>query len=316
MISHILAFAICCGFALTAWTVKYITKIQHRRSYNKLNADRGVHLDSNSKQSRLDLIHLILIMTIYSVCTTGLISLFMGNYIDPDVQRYTKNTKYLLGYLFSYFIIDREVIKDIFYVMIINTVLFIGKWYFHYKMDRCNKIKYDFKKSFTNLDKIKCIWVAPFQEEYVYRVLCLYIYEFQIDGANFNYLFNGLLFSQSHQVHYITLPELTPEQKHKGKIIQVFYYIVGFILSLKGMFKKAFAHLLITFIFGTYSGQVIVRTQSIWPTFLLHSYCNLIEGIEYFPDYDEFKNTNKNIHRLYIAGVIGWVTLVFYVNLI
>jgi len=74
----------------------------------------------------------------------------------------------------------------------------------------------------------------------------------------------------------------------------------------------------VTFIFGTYSSLVIVRTQSIWPVFFLHSYCNWIEGPAMLPDYQNYgiDKTNQKITRLYVAGIIGWIILVFYIRLI
>jgi prenyl protein peptidase len=70
---------------------------------------------------------------------------------------------------------------------------------------------------------------------------------------------------------------------------------------LIGLFKLAY-----TEVFGIYSGLVYVRTGSIWPAILLHSYCNYFG----FPHFlvlisNKFRLTDRIIPGiLYVLGLI------------
>jgi prenyl protein peptidase len=166
-------------------------------------------------------------------------------------------------------------------VLLLNTILFIGKYYFHYLNDEFYSLRANVVRSFTSLENFKSYWFAPWLEEYVFRVLCLFIYEFGIDGAGYSVALNSVLFSLAHGHHYAAT------WRKSG--------FKAFVVTFAN-------HSIMTFVFGAYSSMVMVRTESFWAVALLHSYCNLIGGPQYSDNFGD--RQNKYLKNLYVGGVV------------
>ena len=133
-------------------------------------------------------------------------------------------------------------------VLLMNTILFAGEIFQMAKDMRENSYH-----SLTSWMSVKNLFIAPFLEEFIYRVclINMMIESGALTPTQCIYI-TPLFFATSH-LHWILDEFLTKK--------------IPFSVLLKtGVFKLAYTEL-----FGVYSGIIYVRTGSLWPAFLLHA---------------------------------------------
>lgn len=113
--------------------------------------------------------------------------------------------------------------------------------------------------------------IGPLTEEYIFRACML---QLLIDKLTFKQLIflTPLYFGMAHFHHAIEVITLTPN------------YMRSFKFYLQTLFQHLF-QFIYTYIFGVYSSFIYLRTGLFLPTFINHSFCNMMG----FPDFTQVK---------------------------
>jgi prenyl protein peptidase len=209
----------------------------------------------------------------FSIAFVASIYLFPTSVINSSKETYYRTAKVLLVSIIAQMFIHTSMwhfdIIGIIKVIILNTVLFIGEYIAIYRK------KVPIRPPEINSFTAKVLLFAPFAEEFLYRG-CFITYLIE-NGYSTKQciLLAPLVFSLSH-FHFVILEEKTMQ----------------YILAV--CFQGAF-----TYVFGIYSGYIFIQTRSIWPSIILHSYCNLLG----FPQLSLCFNGSK---RDKIISIIGY----------
>jgi membrane protease YdiL (CAAX protease family) len=168
-------------------------------------------------------------------------------------------------------------------VVLLNSVLFMGEIFQIVK--QMTRIHYR-----PNLFALKNLVIAPFCEEFIYRVCLINL---SIESKAFTpteaVLVLPVFFAISHLHHVIM------QRKNPG-----FNYTKAFLVAL---FK-----LMYTQVFGIYGGFVYIWTGSIWPAFALHAHCNFFG----FPSFQNFFERDYMLTDRIIAGILYVLGLVLF----
>lgn len=194
-----------------------------------------------------------------------------------------------------------QLLLDILKSLALTSILFIGpladSLYFRYQ-DRRDTLGYgpsyappgalmtEIRRELSTLYGIRNYIVGPATEELVYRGGILALFLSTHLSLRTLVLYVPLFFAVAHVHHGY---EMYLEGSYPGRLI-----------VLTTLFQ-----LLFTTIFGWYATFLFLRTGSVWPAFLVHSYCNALGP-------PEFGVVGKNrtqtlIYRLLlVVGVVGF----------
>ncbi|KAL0084631.1 hypothetical protein J3Q64DRAFT_1099305 [Phycomyces blakesleeanus] len=139
---------------------------------------------------------------------------------------------------------------------------------------------------------------APFTEEFVFRACEI-----------------ALLYQAGHSKKYlIFISPIWFGTAHLHHVWEKYRQYGSNKKALKRALLSSSFQFAYTTVFGWYASFVFVRTGSVWPPFLCHSFCNMmgfpnVEGISYQKKWEQIV-----IWANYIVGVILFYNLIYYLT--
>lgn len=162
------------------------------------------------------------------------------------------------------------------------------------------------KADFTT---VKTILFAPLFEEFIYRSCLLNIF---IEAGVYSELECVLIvpffFAISH-LHHVFQQQRKQRQLKQWLLQENMPMPEGQWVSFRKSLLIALFKLMYTTVFGIYSGMVYVRTGSVWPAIVLHSYCNFF-GFPSFGNLLDKEHRNSDRIAALVLYILG--TVVFY----
>jgi membrane protease YdiL (CAAX protease family) len=186
----------------------------------------------------------------FSVAFVASIYIFPTSTANSSKETYYRTAKVLAVSIIAQMFIHTTIwhfdIIGIAKVIILNTALFTGEYI------SIIRKKIPVRSLEINSFTFKMLLFAPFAEEFLYRG-CFVTYLIESGySTRQRILLAPLVFGLSH-FHFLIFGEKTMQ------------------LIVAVCFQGAF-----TYVFGIYSGYIFIQTHSIWPSIILHSYCNLL----------------------------------------
>ncbi|EPX74611.1 CAA Xprenyl protease [Schizosaccharomyces octosporus yFS286] len=163
-------------------------------------------------------------------------------------------TNWICGVNFFAFLKFRQTVKCLLHV----GILFLGPLYQTIFIDKVYKnlletVSFEIKNPATWRNLV----IGPLSEEVMFRCSIIPLFEKANYSQKETILSAPLLFGFAH-----------------------FHHSYEFLLSYPGAYVVAMIQFLVQFfyttLFGWYSTYVFLNTHSIWPTFLIHSFCNFM----------------------------------------
>ncbi|TNV86749.1 hypothetical protein FGO68_gene4131 [Halteria grandinella] len=143
-----------------------------------------------------------------------------------------------------------------------------------------------------SLLNFKNLFLAPFFEEFIYRVVIINIFlEADVMSVNKCVLICPLFFAIAH-IHQLWRDRNLPKELFKRK-------------AIGKLFQLCF-----TQVFGIYAGYVYAYTGEFWAIVALHAQCNFFG----FPQIQNCFDENFTLARRLIIGYIYLIGIVLYYN--
>ena len=192
------------------------------------------------------------------------ITLFLGMLLGFSVPIF--GDKEVVSTFIGFFSIDFHTVPQIAYVVVLNSVLFVGNIYYMCRYVDVRELIHSKFEEGERVSTIKTLIVAPFIEEAVYTMFLYSCFlKLGLVGDLYFTLVSSIFFGLSHM--HMRWESIKDTFKNKElslpqKIVNVFHTTKGIVV--------------VTFLFSLYGKTVFSKLKNFWPCFVLHSYCNML----------------------------------------